>query len=279
MSDALVITDLFGTRNMIEVSINRIKEFEFIAKNMNPSGYYVAISGGKDSSVIYDLVKKSGVCATYHHGMTTIDAPQTMQHLRRYYPDVTMHRPPVPLWKKITTVRTSPPARAGRRWCCRDYKERGGTGYMVITGVRAAESARRHGYRIMETCVRTKSKRFLHPIIDWTDEMVWEYIHRNQLPINPLYLPPFNHKRVGCVLCPLALPNIEEQCRKHWPRMVSAWERAIKTWFIRFGNECCDIKSIKTPEEYWRWWLSGQTTTLPDENQECLIFEEPKEET
>jgi phosphoadenosine phosphosulfate reductase len=188
-----------------------------------------------------------------------------------------MHKPPVPLWKKIMTVRTAPPARNGRRWCCRDYKERGGTGFMVITGVRSAESARRSGYRLIETCMRVKSKRFLHPIIDWTDEQVWEYIRVNKLPVNPLYGEPYNCKRVGCVLCPLALPGIEEQSRKHWPRMVAMWEKAIKTWFEVYGAECCDIKSIKSPDDYWQWWLSGQSKSLPDENQETLIFEEPKE--
>jgi phosphoadenosine phosphosulfate reductase len=272
----LVVTDLFGTRNFVDVAIERLRVHECIAKNMSDDGYWVGISGGKDSSVIYDLVKKSGVKATFHHSLTTVDAPETVRHIKNDYPDVIIHMPKVAMLNKIRQVRTAPPSRNGRRWCCRDYKEHFGTGHMVVTGVRAAESARRSGYRVIEQCMRVKTKRFMHCIIDWTDEMVWEYIKINNLPINPLYLPPYNFNRVGCVLCPLALPGVEKQSREWHPKIVNAWEKSIKAWFIRFGDECCNIAGIKTPDDYWRWWLTGQSGALPDENQETLIFDEPK---
>jgi predicted PP-loop superfamily ATPase len=54
----LFVSDLFGDRNIVEVAIDRIKSFEFASLKMDDSGYWVAVSGGKDSSVIYDLVKK-----------------------------------------------------------------------------------------------------------------------------------------------------------------------------------------------------------------------------
>lgn len=272
-----MVNDLFGCRDMVKISIDRLQTHECIAKNMSDEGYWVGISGGKDSSVIYDLVKKSGVKATFHHSLTTVDAPETVRHIIRSYPDVIIHRPKVAMLNKIRTVRTAPPSRNGRRWCCRDYKEHFGTGHMVITGVRAAESTRRSGYKVIEQCMRVKTKRFLHCIIDWTDEMVWEYIKINNLPINPLYLTPFNFNRVGCVLCPLALPGVEEQSRKFHPKIVTGWEKAIKAWFERFGDECCDMSGINTAEEYWQWWLTGQSGTLPNDSQEVLIFDEPKE--
>jgi phosphoadenosine phosphosulfate reductase len=275
---ALHVNDLFGHRDMVKIAISRLKTFEPTAIKMNIDGYWVGISGGKDSSVIYHLVKISGVKATFHHSLTTVDAPETIWHIKKTYPDVIIHRPTIPLLQKIKQVRTAPPSRNGRRWCCRDYKEHFGSGRMVVTGVRAAESARRAGYKIIENCMRAKTKRFCHIIIDWTDEMVWEYINKNNIPINPLYKEPFNFKRVGCVLCPLALPGVEEQSRKHHPRIVAGWEKAVKIWFNRFGGECCDIDGIKTSEDYWRWWLTGQAGSLPIENQETLIFEEPKED-
>jgi 3'-phosphoadenosine 5'-phosphosulfate sulfotransferase (PAPS reductase)/FAD synthetase len=276
-NSALHPNDLFGERDMVNIAIERLKLFEPIALNMNPAGYWIGISGGKDSSVIYHLAKTAKVKATFHHSLTTVDAPETIWHIKKEYPDVKIHRRTIPLLQKIKQIRTTPPSRNGRRWCCRDYKEHFGTGYMVVTGVRAAESARRSGYRVIEQCMRAKTKRFCHVIIDWTDEMVWEYINENNIPINPLYKEPFNFKRVGCVLCPLALPGVEEQSRRWHPRIVAAWEKAIKEWFKRFGDECCDINGINTAEEYWQWWLTGQAGSLPDKNQETLIFEEPKE--
>lgn len=275
MSSSLIVNDLFGQRDLVDIAIKRIKEFEVMALRMNEKGYFVAISGGKDSSVIYDLVKQSGCLATYHHSLTTVDAPENVRHIMSSYSDVVIHRPKESLLNKIRRARTAPPSRNGRRWCCRDYKENIGTGFLVVTGVRAKESPRRAGYRLIEACYKTKSKRFLHPIIDWSDEQVWEYIKMRNLPINPIYLPPFNMNRVGCVLCPLALPGVYEDSIKHWPKIVKAWEKSVKAWYDRFGNECCNISSIKTADQYWKWWLSGQTSKFDDEQQEQLIFEEP----
>jgi phosphoadenosine phosphosulfate reductase len=41
----------------------------------------------------------------------------------------------------------------------------------------------------------------LNPIIDWTDDEVWEYIKERGLPYNPLY--DQGHKRVECIGCPM----------------------------------------------------------------------------
>jgi hypothetical protein len=76
--------------------------------------------------------------------------------------------------------------------------------------------------------------------------------------------------RVGCVCCPLALPNVYEPSKKHWPKIVKAWEKSIKFWFNKFGNECCDISGIKTAEQYWEWWLTGQSGNITDPNQTNL---------
>jgi tRNA(Ile)-lysidine synthase TilS/MesJ len=52
---SLIENTLFGIRSKIDISIMRIREFEIVALQNNPAGYYVCISGGKDSSVIQEL--------------------------------------------------------------------------------------------------------------------------------------------------------------------------------------------------------------------------------
>lgn len=51
----LIENTLFGKRDKVQIAIDRIREFE------PPEGYYVAFSGGKDSEVVLDLVKRAGV--------------------------------------------------------------------------------------------------------------------------------------------------------------------------------------------------------------------------
>ena len=51
----LIENTLLGTVNKEEIAIQRLRSFE-------PSdGYYVAFGGGKDSIVVLDIVKRSGV--------------------------------------------------------------------------------------------------------------------------------------------------------------------------------------------------------------------------
>ena len=62
--------DIFSGKDKTEIAIERIKAFE-------PSeGYYVAFSGGKDSVVILDLVKRANVKFDAHYNITGIDPPE-----------------------------------------------------------------------------------------------------------------------------------------------------------------------------------------------------------
>lgn len=49
----------FGIEKKIEKAVTMLKMFEAKALEMNPEGYYLCFSGGKDSQVIYALAKKS----------------------------------------------------------------------------------------------------------------------------------------------------------------------------------------------------------------------------
>ncbi len=42
-------------------------------------------SGGKDSDVMLELFKRSGVPFEVHHSHTTADAPQTVHHVRKTF--------------------------------------------------------------------------------------------------------------------------------------------------------------------------------------------------
>ena len=42
----------------------------------------------------------------------------------------------------------------------------------------------------------------LHPIAHWTENMVWDYINENNIPINPVYTKWKGiYKRCGCLPC------------------------------------------------------------------------------
>ena len=143
---------LEGEIDKVQIAINRLKLHE------PPEGYYVAFSGGKDSCVILDLVKRAGVKYDAHYNLTTVDPPELVQFIRREYPEAWEQRnkPEKTMWDLIVQKRM-PPTRLVRYWC-QYLKEGGGIDRIVITGVRHQESAKRAKRKMVETCNQRRSR-------------------------------------------------------------------------------------------------------------------------
>ena len=104
-------------------------------------GYYVAFSGGKDSIVILDLVKRSGVKYDVHYSRTTVDPPEISDYILQYHPDVIWEKPKRSMFQLIEDKGCLPTRII--RYCCEELKEVGGKGRTVVTGIRWAESINR----------------------------------------------------------------------------------------------------------------------------------------
>lgn len=247
----------FSGLNRIEVAIARIKEFE------PPEGYYLAFSGGKDSVVIYELAIKAGVKFDEHYSQGGIDPPELVQFIRQYYPVMKFERPEISIWKGVM-INGMPRRQA--RWCCELIKEKGGSGRRVITGIRWQESPRRRHRQMVETCRTDGTKMFLHPIIDWANADVWEYIKQNKLPYCKLYDEGF--KRLGCVLCPMETQKQTRIELKRWPKLADAWKRACYRYWEQ-GTE--GARKFKSADHLWEWWLSRKGE--PKANAQCIMFD------
>lgn len=258
----LVENTLFGIRDKVQLAIDRLKEFE------PPDGYYLAFSGGKDSIVIYDLAKKSQVKVDNHYHFTGVDPPELVKFIKTF-PDVEWHKPKKSMWQLIEEKRL-PPTRQ-RRYCCYYLKEKVGndSGRIVVTGVRWAESARRKKRMMVETCFKNKSKRYLHPIIDWSEEEVWEYIKQEKLKYCSLYDEGF--KRLGCVMCPMS-SNVKREAER-WPNFARAYKRACVKCYERNRldgkrNRLMDI--CKNGEDIYNWWINQRGL---DDSDQTVMFE------
>ncbi len=95
-----------GTPTHEELAIERLKTFE------PPEGYYLAFSGGKDSIVLMDLARRSGVRFDAHHHLTGIDPPELVRFVRDVYPDVPRERAGVTMWQLIAKEGYPPTRRA-----------------------------------------------------------------------------------------------------------------------------------------------------------------------
>lgn len=229
----------------LEVSIERIKQIE-------PRGgsWYLAFSGGKDSCVIKALCDMAGVKYDAHYRISSVDPPELVRFIKEKHPDVSLDFPRykdgsvITMWNLIPK-KMMPPTRIVR-YCCQYLKENGGEGRDKITGVRWDESVRRRkkrsGLEVEDKKDRTnldpdnmdedmvrfcmQSKGFiLNPIIDWTTDEVWEFIHRFNIPYCELYDQGF--KRLGCIGCPMATPKEKKREFERYPKFKEAYIRAF----------------------------------------------------
>jgi phosphoadenosine phosphosulfate reductase len=256
-----------------EIAIGRIRGFK---DRYNPETY-LAFSGGKDSIVIYDLAKKSGIPISPHYHFTTMDPPELTQFIKAYYPEIPWDRPfkvgthrgesqvTIKSMFQLIEWKHTPPTRRFR-YCCEILKEYGGRGRVVIDGVRWAESRRRSRRMMYERCQKNDDTFYLHPIIDWSDEDVWEYIRRNELNYCRLYDEGF--KRIGCIMCPLAGEKQMIREAQRWPKYYNAlmrtFERMLKT---KPSHQKLQWSSA---EDVMNWYIRGQH--LGEDETQCEVF-------
>jgi phosphoadenosine phosphosulfate reductase len=250
---------LFGTVDKVAIAIERIRTFE------PPEGYYVAFSGGKDSCVILDLVKRAGVQFDAHYNLTTVDPPELVHFIRREHPEVAIHKPELTMWQLIVKNGILPTRQI--RYCCSALKEGGGHGRLVITGIRWQESVRRSKRRMMETCYRDQSRTYLHPIIDWSSADIWNYIRHNNLPYCSLY--DEGKKRLGCVMCPMAGAKEMKRDMERWPKIAAAYRRACDR-AVEAHKDKSD-RNFTSGQDLFDWWISGASRVGGDDDQTVLF--------
>lgn len=276
--------DLLRLKELEAKSIQRLKSFE-----PETEPYYLCYSGGKDSDVIRILADLAGVKHDIVHNHTTVDAPETVYYVRSI-PNIIINYPKMSMWDLIVQ-KLMPPTQLVRYCCAElkerggqgrviitgvrwaeSNKRRESAGTVKIIGKPKTTQkyadeigaeyhvSRQQGLimnddndesrRMVEHCYRTTST-MINPIVDWTDDDVWEFLKYYGCKSNPLYECGF--KRIGCIGCPMAPKNRYTEFRlypKYKNNYIKSFDRMVAERKRR------DLDTVwQSGEEVFKWWM------------------------
>ncbi len=279
-------------KNLLNTLINAVLDIiSDIHKRHRNYISVVGFSGGKDSVVLLDLVqrvlKPSDFLVMFND--TSMELSTTYEYyqiIQNHYSNLKFitakhEKPALIAWKEFGI-----PSRI-QRWCCTVYKMvptiktlknlfGNNTKILFFDGIRRDESGKRANLDLITQGKYIKQLN-VHPLLDWSLEMVWLYIFLRNLPINQAYRDGIS--RIGCIVCPFesewwesiiwlkykneALPYLEE-IRKY------AQMKGIKDIdnFIKEGNW-----KVRTDGKGWH---KGKVTIIDKENYIELFTENGK---
>ena len=104
--------------------------------------------------------------------------------------------------------------------------------------------------RLVEHCYRTTST-MINPIVDWTDEEVWEFLDYYGCRSNPLYECGF--KRVGCIGCPMAGGKGQQKEFALYPKYKHNYIRAFDRMIEAYPNG--SRLNWQNGLDVYKWWI------------------------
>ena len=191
----------------------------------------LAYSGGKDSDVLLELAKMSGVEVFPIYRQTSIDPPGTTKHVKDNGVEVRR-----PIMRMFDLIERHGPPTMRTRFCCAKLKEYPIYG-RVIVGVRRSEStARERRYNEPEACrvySGGKHVRQYYPLLWWTDEDVERFIRESGIVCHPLYYDDDGkfhvERRLGCIGCPMSQAGARNGFVKY-PKLLAKWIKSVGIW-------------------------------------------------
>lgn len=236
----------------------------------------ISFSGGKDSVVTLDIVRKFQPDIPVIYMNTTIDFPETVDfvhelaeswNLNLY--EVTPHRDFFSMCEDL-----GPPSKY-MKWCCKTSKFAPMNGFidehfdnkvLVASGIRRNESNSRSEFDFVQVNKKVPKQILFFPILKWNSLMVWLYHLSKNLPINPAYM--LGYSRIGCLICPEKTPRDLSKVRRTHSDLFNKFEGILRSYAKI--NDYTDIEGwIKLNK--WRFRVTKYDKQFIKTNNLCSI--------
>ena len=245
----------FIEANAERLNYIRSEAYDFIrttASNYPSDNTVISFSGGKDSSVVADLVVRALENPSLVHifGNTTLEFPLTLEYVQRFRK--INPRAILKIAKNKEQIfydvceDIGPPARM-MRWCCSMFK----TGpitrvinnlfkdkqILTFYGIRKYESVSRSKYDRVSSnteSVKIQKQTVAAPIFEWKDLDVWLYLLSEHVDFNDAYR--LGYDRVGCWCCPNNNERAQFLSKIYMPEEYSKWHDFLVSFAKRIGK-------------------------------------------
>ncbi|MBL4935575.1 phosphoadenosine phosphosulfate reductase family protein [Clostridium sp. YIM B02515] len=216
---------------------------------------FVSFSGGKDSTVVSDLVTRAlGTQKVLHiFGDTTLEFPHTMEYADRFH----KNNPKIPFLSARNKEKNfydmceviGPPSRV-MRWCCIVFKTGAITRRIDTTfknkkrvltfyGIRRSESVSRSKYDKVSQSPKITKQHVVSPIIDWYDFDIWLYILSRNIDFNYAYR--LGYSRVGCWCCPNNSKWSQYLSSIYMPDEYEKWRKLLINFAKKVGKPDAEV--------------------------------------
>lgn len=250
-----------------------------VAKDIKDDEMFISFSGGKDSTVVDNLVTK----ALLHRkvikifGDTTLEFPSTYEYVKRIKKDEYNKD-----YSKVLTAKNKhddfyqlcdivgPPSRV-MRWCCTyfkttpisdriDRKFKNKKKLLTFYGIRRNESQSRSKYDMDSDSPKISKQRVFSPIIDWYDFDVWLYILSTKIDFNEAYR--YGYSRVGCWNCPNNNDWAMFLSKIYMPELSEKWTDTLMNFAIKTHKE--DPEGY-VKDNYWKARQGGNGLAISEQ--------------
>lgn len=255
-------------RKQIQWSVELLRKAEpLMLKYDVENGAWVGFSGGKDSQALYHIAQLAGIKFKAYFSPTSIDPPQVIRFIRKQYPEVEFTSLKESIFTAFKRLKVLPSMRI-RWCCALFKEKGGENKVTLtgVRKAESARRSKRNEVEVSNhkfsgnidgfeeysqkrierkikninqdqfseakenevRCIDGKDKIIINPIINWTDENVWEFLNKVvEVPHCELYDEPYNQTRIGCIGCPMATTNNQRKSFEMFPHVKERWIKAI----------------------------------------------------
>jgi 3'-phosphoadenosine 5'-phosphosulfate sulfotransferase (PAPS reductase)/FAD synthetase len=229
-----------------------------------PSRRFLLFSGGNDSLVVLDALAHHA--DEIVHVNTGIGIPETTDFVRRIarryeLPYTEMHPPDPYEWLVLNKWRGMPGPGAHRltyqrlkerciEALLREHRRYRGERFMLLTGIRNAESRRRLGYT--NPVNRNGGQVWVNPLLRWTNAHMAEYRQGQSLPVNEVAA---NLHMSGECLCGAMADQDEKRSERE---MIRFFYPGFDKRLAELESECRD-RCLP----YTEWGVKRRAETTP----------------